>query len=350
MATGNIRADTCIINLHPLHYFCAHIRARYPPRATTYARTRYPRPKHSRWHARTPARTGKTTAGKEASVQGGDAGAETGKPASGVWEAPSASGEARGERREPEWRSPPMPPDADALTPPSPSPGDAPPQLRVRRRLKARLHCPVGQDGGRKGGVAAVAPSTGMDGVRSRAGEGREGGARRVEDGDREQELPARRRPRAGIAGGGAGRTVTSLARATRRCESRDSGAGGGQRGDGLERRCWGGGNRGMGWEIGNPRSWFVYVLMLAPHVSAGLRVRASFFIARMSMPVGHNLVSAPVPAGTSPRPYPRPPGLVPAGTQIFCARCHLYTRWPCCRHRNGHPTTLLPGLDARTS
>ena len=65
----------------------------------------------------------------------------------------------------------------------------------------------------------------------------------------------------------------------------------------------------------------------MAPYVSvglAGLRVRICLFVIREALPVGHNFLPAPVPVGTGLCPYPRPAGRVPAGTRIFCARCHL--------------------------
>jgi hypothetical protein len=64
----------------------------------------------------------------------------------------------------------------------------------------------------------------------------------------------------------------------------------------------------------------------VAPHVSAGLaslRVRACSFLTRVPLPVGHDFLLAPVPAGTGLRQYLHPPGRVPAGMQIFSARCH---------------------------
>jgi hypothetical protein len=67
--------------------------------------------------------------------------------------------------------------------------------------------------------------------------------------------------------------------------------------------------------------------LVVTPHVSAGLtglRMRVCFFLIREALPVGHNFLSAPVPAGTGSRPYPRPPGRVPTGTRILVVRCHL--------------------------
>jgi hypothetical protein len=58
-----------------------------------------------------------------------------------------------------------------------------------------------------------------------------------------------------------------------------------------------------------------------------GLRVRVGYFFARHQISIGLTVVPAPVPAGTVWRPYPHPSGLLPAGLQVFSARCHIYAR-----------------------
>jgi hypothetical protein len=59
----------------------------------------------------------------------------------------------------------------------------------------------------------------------------------------------------------------------------------------------------------------------------AGLRVQIPFFPAREQISVGFRVTPAPAPAGKDSDPYPRPSGFKSAGTRIFRARCHLYSR-----------------------
>ena len=58
--------------------------------------------------------------------------------------------------------------------------------------------------------------------------------------------------------------------------------------------------------------------------MSAGLRIRILNFETRYKIPVGFEVVPAPVPAGTNPDPSPRPTGSVSADLRVFCTRCHL--------------------------
>jgi hypothetical protein len=57
------------------------------------------------------------------------------------------------------------------------------------------------------------------------------------------------------------------------------------------------------------------------------LRARIAIFVARKALSSGFRFVPAPVPAGKEWCLYPRPSGLIPAGTRVFCARCHLYSQ-----------------------
>jgi len=83
-------------------------------------------------------------------------------------------------------------------------------------------------------------------------------------------------------------------------------------------------------WDEGNPRIGSIYTSSaVAPHVRAGLRVRACYFLTRLALPVGHNSVPAPVPAGTGSRPYPRPLGRVLVGMWFFFCSLPSFTPIP---------------------
>jgi hypothetical protein len=71
----------------------------------------------------------------------------------------------------------------------------------------------------------------------------------------------------------------------------------------------------------------YIPLLKVGPHVSAGLaglRVLAWYFLACIPLPVGHNYVPAPEPAGTRSHPYLHPTSWVPTSRRIFLARRHL--------------------------
>lgn len=55
-----------------------------------------------------------------------------------------------------------------------------------------------------------------------------------------------------------------------------------------------------------------------------GLRVRISIFYTREQIPVGFEVVPAPVPAGINSDLYPCQSGLISAGTRIFPTHCRL--------------------------
>jgi hypothetical protein len=89
----------------------------------------------------------------------------------------------------------------------------------------------------------------------------------------------------------------------------------------------------GWGWKLGFLVFQYIfaniYLVGYDPTcqvTKAGLRIWISYFLTRQRMPVGFIPLPAPVPVDALWRVYPCPPGLIPMGTRVFCAHCHLYS------------------------
>jgi hypothetical protein len=74
-----------------------------------------------------------------------------------------------------------------------------------------------------------------------------------------------------------------------------------------------------------------------------GLWVRISFFPTHEQVSVGFRVMLVPAPASRDSDPYLHPSGFVSAGTQIFRARCHLYSWLVARRHYGPHVALLEP-------